>query len=180
MKKPFAEFVSVALLVGILVGAMWFDRANNTAPLLDAVVERVIDGDTLDVLIDNRPVRLRLIGIDAPELSQANGRDVKQFLASLIEGKPVRVALENNDKYGRSLAEVFVTTMDPTSHQQSDTSVNAFLVRTGRAWAYRYQGEVQYSAYGDLEADARAKKRGLWVDSDAVEPWQWRKTQVNQ
>lgn len=46
MKNRLAEFVSVALLVGVLVGAMWFDRANNTAPLLDAVVERVIDGDT--------------------------------------------------------------------------------------------------------------------------------------
>lgn len=180
MKNRLAEFISVALLVGILVGAMWFDRVNNTAPLLDAMVERVIDGDTLDVLIDNRPVRLRLIGIDAPELSQANGRDAQQFLARLIEGQPVRVALEDEDKYGRSLAEVFVTTMDPTSHQQSDLSVNAFLVRTGRAWAYRYQGQVQYSAYGDLEADARAQKRGLWVDSAAIEPWQWRKTQVNQ
>lgn len=120
------------------------------------------------------------MGIDAPELSQADGRDVKQFLASLIEGQPVRVALENEDKYGRSLAEVFMTTMDPTSHQQSDMSVNAILVRTGRAWAYRYQGQVQYSAYGDLEAEARAQKRGLWSSAGAVEPWQWRKTQVNQ
>lgn len=180
MKNRLAEFVWVALLVGILVGAMWFDRANNTAPLLDAVVERVIDGDTLDVLINNQPVRLRLIGIDAPELSQTHGRDVKQFLASLIERQKVQVALENEDKYGRSLAEVFVETMDPTSHQQSDMSVNALLVRTGRAWAYRYQGEVQYSVYGELEANARAHKRGLWSSAGAVEPWQWRKTQVNQ
>lgn len=180
MKNRLAEVVSVILLIGVVIGAMWFDRTNNTAPLVDAVVERVIDGDTIDVLIDQRPVRLRLLGIDAPELSQADGLAVQQFLADFIAGQPVRVALEDEDKYGRSLAEVFFTTIDPDFRQQSELSLNELLVRTGRAWAYRYRGEVQYSSYGDLEAQARAEKRGLWVDETAIEPWQWRQDQDNQ
>lgn len=73
------------LFVGVLVGAMWY-RVNNAAPLAKAVVERVIDGDTIDVLIDQQRMRIRLEGIDAPELSQGNGPLAKQFLASYILG----------------------------------------------------------------------------------------------
>lgn len=180
MKNRLAGFISVLLLVGVVVGAMWFDRINNTVPQVNALVERVIDGDTIDVLIDQQLVRIRLVGIDAPELSQDNGRSVQQFLVSFIQGQEVKIALDSQDKYGRSLAEVFVTTRDPKTLVQSQLSVNEFLVRTGRAWAYRYRGEVQYSGYGQLEADARAEQRGLWVNASAVEPWQWRKTHDNR
>lgn len=179
MKNRLAGVASLVLLVGIVIGALWFDHINNMPPLVDVMVERVIDGDTVDVLIGQKPVRIRLQGIDAPELSQEAGQDAQQFLARFIEGHSVRVALDGQDKYGRSLGELFVITQDPNSHQQSEMSVNAFLVRTGRAWAYRYQGEVQYSSYGDLEAQARVEKRGLWKNANAIEPWQWRQAQSN-
>lgn len=179
MKNRLAGVASLVLLVGIVIGALWFDLINNMSPLVDVMVERVIDGDTVDVLIGQKPVRIRLLGIDAPGLSQDAGQDAQQFLARFIEGHSVRVALDSQDKYGRSLGELFVTRLDPGYRQQSDISVNAFLVRTGRAWAYRYQGEVQYSSYGDLEAQARVEKRGLWSNANAIEPWQWRQAQSN-
>ncbi len=180
MRHYLAKIGSALLLVGVIVGAMWFDCVNNAVPQVHAVVERVIDGDTIDVRLGQQRVRVRLVGIDAPELSQEQGRQVQQYLAGVIQGQPVRIALGDKDKYGRSLGEVFVTTIDPQTQTQSQVSVNALLVRTGRAWAYRYRGEVQYSEYGDFEAEARAAQRGLWSSAGAVEPWQWRKTQANQ
>lgn len=180
MRHYLAKIGSALLLVGVVVGAMWFDRANNTAPTVDAVVERVIDGDTIDVRMGQQRARVRLVGIDAPELSQDQGRKVQAFLAGFIQGQPVRVALGDKDKYGRSLGEVFVTTIDPQTQEQSQVSINAFMVRTGRAWAYRYRGQVQYSEYGNFEAEARRAQRGVWASAGAVEPWQWRKTQANQ
>jgi len=180
MRQYLAKIGSALLLGGVVVGAMWFDRTNNTAPKVDAVVERVIDGDTIDVWMGKQLLRVRLVGIDAPELSQEHGSQAQQYLHKFIQGQPVRVALGGNDKYGRSLGEVFVTTIDPQTQAQSQLSVNAFLVRAGRAWAYQYRGQVQYSEYGDFEAEARAAQRGLWSSAGAVEPWQWRKTQANQ
>ncbi|RZT91066.1 endonuclease YncB(thermonuclease family) [Advenella incenata] len=179
MRNYLVRIGSVLLLVGVVVGAMWVDRTNNTAPLVDAVVERVIDGDTIDVRIDRQLVRIRLVGIDAPELSQDNGASAKQYLASYIQGYSVDIELGNQDKYGRTLGEVYMVTLDPDNKQQSLLSVNELLVRSGHAWAYRYDGDVQDSKYGALETLARSEKRGLWVKAAAVEPWQWRQAQQN-
>lgn len=180
MKNRLAGLSSLVLLLVILVGASWLDRINNTAPLVDALVERVIDGDTVDVLMGQKRVRIRLLGIDAPELSQEAGQGAQQFLVKFIAGhteRTVRVALDGQDKYGRALGELLVMRPDPDSHQEREISVNALLVRSGWAWAYRYRGEIQYSNYGDLEAQARSEKRGLWTKEDALEPWEWRQVQ---
>lgn len=179
MRNYLAKIGSVVLLVGVIVGAMWFDHADNTDPTVNAVVQRIIDGDTIDVLIDNKTVRIRLVGIDAPELSQENGASAKQYLARFIHGYSVDIALGDQDKYGRTLAEVYMPTLDPATRQKSLLSVNELLVRSGHAWAYRYDGKVQDSRYEPLEALARTEKRGLWKNKAAIEPWQWRRSQMN-
>lgn len=179
MRNYLAKIGSVVLLVGVIVGAMWFDRADNNSPVVDAMVQRVIDGDTIDVLIDKNTVRVRLEGIDAPELSQENGAAAKQYLARYIQGYAVDIVLGNRDKYGRTLGDVYMPTLDPATQQTSRISVNELLVQSGHAWAYRYKGEVQDSRYEPLEALARTKKRGLWANSAAVEPWRYRHSQMN-
>ncbi|WP_193087537.1 thermonuclease family protein [Advenella sp. FME57] len=180
MRNYLAKIGSVVLLVGVIVGAMWFDRADNTVPTVNAVVQRVIDGDTIDVLIDKNTVRIRLVGIDAPELSQENGAAAKQYLDQYIQGYSVDVALGNQDKSGRTLGEVYMPTLDPATQKKSRLSVNELLVRSGHAWAYRDDGKVQDSRYEPLESLARTEKRGLWKNGAAVEPWQWRRSQMNE
>lgn len=86
MQHYLAKIGSALLLIGVLVGAMWFDRANITTPVVNAVVERVIDGDTIDVRIDQQPVRFRLVGIDAPELSQKMVARPSNFLSNWFKG----------------------------------------------------------------------------------------------
>jgi endonuclease YncB( thermonuclease family) len=128
----------------------------------------VADGDTLTVLLDQdgqkRPLRIRLYGIDAPEKSQAFGTQAKKALSDLAFGKDLTVTSTGRDRYGRLLAWLAV----------GSTPINAEMVRAGFAWHYRrYAPKEQKLA--DLEADARANRRGLWIDPAPVAPWEFRK-----
>lgn len=79
----------------------------------NAHVERVVDGDTIDVSIDLgfdiwHKVRLRLADIDTPEVSTEKGKLVKKFVIEFLEGKDVVIETTKPDKYGRYLATVFL------------------------------------------------------------------------
>lgn len=96
-----------------------------------AKVERVVDGDTIDVSIDLgfsiwHKVRLRLAGIDTPEVSTEFGKLVRDHVRSALEGQTVTITTTKTDKYGRYLAEVFV----------NENSFNKVLVDIGMAVAY--------------------------------------------
>lgn len=77
-----------------------------------ATVEKVVDGDTVDVDLDlgmriHFKTRLRLEGIDAPEMSTGDGKTVKALLQELLPvGASVTVQTRKPDKYGRALATV--------------------------------------------------------------------------
>lgn len=123
----------------------------------------VLDGDTLDVLVDRQPRRIRLFGVDAPEKSQAFGQRAKQATARLLFGTTVGVIDHGRDRYGRTLGEVFLP---------NGTSLNQRLVEEGFAWHYvKYSSDSRLAA---LEQAARAARRGLWVDSAPVPPWEFR------
>ncbi len=96
-----------------------------------AIVERVIDGDTIDVHIDLgfdiwHSVRLRLAGIDAPERFTEDGKIVTEYVRDILEGQTVIITTTKTDKYGRYLADVIL----------DDTSVSDILVKMGYAVPY--------------------------------------------
>ena len=135
------------------------------AKTLTGKVVRVHDGDTLTLLVaGNQPVKVRLAGIDAPELDQPYGQKAKRALSALAFRKEARVESPGPDKYGRTLGTVFVGAVN----------VNAELVKQGAAWVYRaypFPPELE-----GLEAQAQAAKRGLWalpVDQRCP-PWDFR------
>lgn len=72
----------------------------NAADIQGKVI-RVLDGDTIEILQNKTPVRIRLANIDAPEKKQAYGRWSTDQLKSLIAGQSVRVTYSHNDRYGR-------------------------------------------------------------------------------
>lgn len=126
-----------------------------------AKVVKISDGDTITILQGKQQIKVRLFGIDAPELKQPYGKKSKQFLANLIAGKVVEVEENGKDRYKRILGIVY--------HKGQD--INAQMVENGYAWAY-----VKYSIiYVDQEKTARENKRGLWQSSDPTPPWVWRK-----
>ncbi|MGH6816831.1 MAG: thermonuclease family protein [Hyphomicrobiaceae bacterium] len=127
---------------------------------------RAIDGDTLVV----GGTRVRLKGIDAPELHQVCGRreggswrcglESARALARMIEGRTVVCADHGRDPYGRTLGVCFADRVE----------INAEMVRRGLAWAF-----VRYSrAYVKAEAEARAARRGIW-QGQAVPAWRVRR-----
>ena len=126
-------------------------------------VIRVIDGDTIEVLnYFNQPERIRLAGIDAPELAQPFGREARLKTSELCAGKQVKISSSGKDKYGRTIA--FVTI--------GQISVNKTLLSSGLAWHYSYFDHSPELTR--IEAEARLKHLGLWADKNPVEPWKYR------
>ena len=125
----------------------------------------VLDGDTIEVLHNSHPERIRLSGIDCPEKGQAYGQRAKHAASALVFGKEVTLQTHGKDKYGRILADVFLAT---------GTNVNHELVKEGWCWWYRKYapGDVELER---LEKEARDSKKGLWQDPAPVPPWKWRK-----
>jgi micrococcal nuclease len=128
----------------------------------EAKVIGVHDGDTIKVLVDKKQVSVRLEGIDAPEIGQGFGTKSKTALANLVMNKNVRVKKTGIDKYGRTLAFI----------EYESKNVNAEMVKIGFAWHFKKYSDDKDLA--ELESDARKREVGLWADSDALSPWEYR------
>jgi len=127
-------------------------------------VVKVIDGDTFDMIFEEKKIRVRMFGIDSPERGQAFNVKAKEFTASVIAGKEVSVIIRNKDRYGRFVCDVYL---------DDSTYVNAEIVKAGYAWHFtRYSDDVQFA---ELQEEARDDKRGLWQDSNPVAPWEFRR-----
>ncbi|MDP9897418.1 endonuclease YncB(thermonuclease family) [Variovorax boronicumulans] len=153
---PWARIRKIAAYAALMCAA-----AAAHADFSGTVV-RILDGDTLDVLVDRAPVRVRLAEIDAPEKGQPFDTKARQALADLVFRREVRVTEAGQDRHGRRIGTIFV----------DGTSANRTMVASGMAWAYR--AYLVDRSLIRVEEEARATKRGLWVDSDAQAPWQWR------
>ncbi|CAH3741808.1 Thermonuclease (plasmid) [Escherichia coli] len=136
------------------------------------MVTRILDGDTLEVKDDGELIRIRLVDIDAPEKSQPFGQRAKQKLSELVkDADGVAVSSTGKDRYGRTLAKVYVKKCQPACLAYY---VNAEMVKSGLAWAYRYHGKATSPTMEELESRAKQAKTGLWSLPDAVEPWRYR------
>ena len=164
-RKAGAFFVSSAalLLVPAIAAAVTGPGAND--PAIVTGQGRVVDGDTLDV----GQTRVRLEGIDAPEMAQTCqtatgenwdcGKAAAAFLRAMVQQRDLACDRTGSDLYHRTLATCF----------EDGTDINEAMVRAGMAWAF-----VRYSqAYVAAEADARERKVGVW-QGRAEAPWNFR------
>ncbi|ECC0979195.1 thermonuclease family protein [Salmonella enterica] len=126
-------------------------------------VIRVLDGDTIEVLQDEKPVRIRLANIDAPEKKQAFGHRSTNQLKGLVVAQPVTVTYTQTDRYGRIIGHVFTT---------NGIEANRWMVQSGAAWVYEHYNTDK--ALPALQQEAQQQKRGLWADRQPVPPWVWR------
>ncbi len=137
---------------------MKYRRAILLAALLLTACGRspvkAIDGDTLDVGGE----RIRIFGIDAPEMTQrctnehgfpyACGYEAFLALGKVIRDQHVNCSALSRDTYGRTLARCYVGTLD----------LGEYMVRSGNAVAY-----TRYSlAYRKAEMEAESARRGIW------------------
>lgn len=132
--------------------------------LLGAVVLRVVDGDSLWVRPPGgAPLRLRISGVDAPEICQRHGREARDALASRLQGQKLRVTLQHRDTYDRWLARL----------EGPDGDVGAWLVGQGHAWSMRWQHNP--GPYAVQESAARKARRGLFVEVRPEPPRDFRR-----
>ncbi|KAK8508223.1 hypothetical protein V6N12_019402 [Hibiscus sabdariffa] len=110
-----------------------------------------------------RKYRIRLRGIDAPENAMPYGKEAKQELVKLVNGKCLRVLVYGEDRYGRCVADVYC----------NGIFVQEVMLKKGLAWHYTaYDQRVELATW---EKKARARKVGLWAQSNPEKPWEWRK-----
>jgi micrococcal nuclease len=146
-----------------LLAAALIATSTFGAQLTGQVVD-VHDGNTLTVLVDRTPLKVRIAGIDAPELSQPFGLRSKQSLSDLCLKQPAAVVVSTNDRDGRTVASVSCAGHDVAERQ----------VSSGMAWVYE-QHTPRTSPLYLLEDQAQRTHAGLWVDKQPVAPWIWRR-----
>lgn len=128
----------------------------------------VSDGDTIRVLVNREEIAVRLEGIDAPEARQSFGNQSKQALSQMVFGQEVTVRYTTEDRAGRRVGTILL----------AGDNINAKMIEGGWAWHFKEYGEDQRLT--DLERKAKLAKRGLWVDRNPLEPWEFRARQKRE
>lgn len=123
----------------------------------EATAVRVIDGDTF---VTEQNEKVRLIGINAPELKDVFGYESKEYLIKLIEGKAISLTRDSlssdKDRYGRLLRYAFIDGVD----------VNKKMIQEGFAFAYlTYKFEKQHE-YENEQLKSKGLKKGIWGDAE--------------
>ena len=144
--------VAALLAVPVVAGPEESETHSVTATCI-----KVIDGDTLIVKCDKRQMTVDLEGVDAPELDQPWGKEVRSFVRNMVEGRELKVEIIEAGE-GSGTARVLVAGQD----------LSRLLAERGLAWA---------TAGGGLEGLAEKAKSapcGLWRDAKPVPPWEFR------
>lgn len=142
--------------VGWIVAGAAFAGEN----LLTGKCVKVVDGDTLIIECEHNRRTVNIEGIDAPELDQPWGKQVRSFVRGLVRGE--NVELEILDDTGDTVrARVTVDGID----------LSEMLVSRGLAWVPDDSTDTDLI---ELSAKARELPCGLWVDADPQPPWEFR------
>jgi micrococcal nuclease len=134
------------LLIGAIVGFTQQADTISSVEIIDGDTFRLTNGDTV-----------RLIGIDAPELSQPGGVLSREYLAHLLLGKPITLerGTEDRDNYHRLLRFVYI----------NDLCINEEMIRQGYAEARYLPENPIRDYYLQLEIQAEVTRAGLWSDN---------------
>ena len=163
----------IAILALVLFKTLYLDRAGKIEKdgiILEGPyrVLRVADGDTFTIKKDGKEVKVRLIGVDAPESAAPSysgkentkeGKIAADYLTRLISGKNVYLEydLDTYDQYGRLLAYVYLS--DQT------TMLQEHLLSEGYVHIMTYQPNVKYvEQFLKLEQQARKDGKGFWKE----------------
>jgi len=148
MKRKFWIVILLALIVFLFL-VVKFDRIKDVNILQkktgeELTVNRVIDGDTIEVIINNKKESVRLIGIDAPELTDSSMKgklaiESRDYLKKLIQNKKIRLEAdetqEDRDTYKRLLRYVYL---------DDGTLVNKKMIEAGMAEEYTYKNPYKF------------------------------------
>ena len=160
-------YAAIIAAVALLFGAVAYCFAQDGTYVATCV--RVIDGDTLTVADENQNLhRIRIVGMDAPELAQPYGRAAKAALSELVLHKEVHVVPAGVDKYNRELAVLRQNSVI------GQLDVAETMISNGHAFSW---GGAHYKA----QEYAAAHRLGIWSDLRYQErPWLYRRRMAMQ
>ncbi|OIQ59720.1 thermonuclease precursor [Moorella thermoacetica] len=148
--------------------------AGEAVKVIPAAVTSVADGDTLHVKINGREEKVRLIGVNTPEIShpdlgikeQPYGKEAAAYTQKRLAGRQVYLELDvgERDKYGRLLAYVWLE--KPANGSEAEVRAkmyNAELLLNGYAQVMTVPPNVKYAdLFVKLQKEAREAGKGLW------------------
>jgi len=176
MRRKNVKFITFVSILFIAIIYITHD-INLPERKEDAVtgvpVIRVHDGDTISVIMQGNKEKVRLIGIDAPEIGQRPwGMRAKKYLETLVDASEMKVRIEfdlaRRDKYGRFLAYVWA---------ENGEMLNLLMVRNGYAVLYTIPPNVRYTnELRQSQEEARDMRLGIWKETGLKElPVDYRK-----
>lgn len=141
------------------------NSSSSPVKSYSAKVVKVVDGDTL---ILSNGEKIRLIGVDTPEIAhplkpiQYFAKEAGSFTKKMVEGKKVRLEFDRQErgKYDRLLAYVYL---------KDGTFLNAEIIKQGYGFAYTKFPFKYLEEFKQHEKEAEKNKRGLWRGGGEVE-----------
>lgn len=153
-------------------------RSHASIRTLEGVAKKIVDGDTVTVVTtESTKLRVRLYGIDAPEIRhgrhsrQPYGQDAKRVLEDKVLGRRIILEIHHVDRYNRVVGIIRI----------GSRNINEEMVVEGLAWAYREYLKGPYvSEFIEAERRAREKRLGLWMQYTPQPPWEFRRQSRNR
>lgn len=157
---PNRNMKKITIYIFLLLSFISFSQTFQTGKVV-----AIKDGDTV-IIIDtlNNQYTLRLAEVDCPEKNQPFGTKAKQFTSDQIYLKDIKYTITDKDRYGRSIAMIY--------YDKDDKYLSAEIIKAGMGWHYKRYSKSKELAI--LEDIAKRNKIGLWVDSNPIEPSEWR------
>lgn len=177
VKAKISGFITVLALMGTGCGKP--NSASKTKEgdiwAYQGQVVTCSDGDTCNIRLeeDDAIMKVRLIGIDAPEVThgpgtegQPMGNESRVHINALIKGKNVKVLAINEDRYGRTLGEIYL----------GNKLVNVDMLKQGLAESYIWsEDEINAKSYKSAEYKAKTSELGIWSLNDYESPEDFRR-----
>ena len=131
----------------------------------------VLDGDTITFRETGKPTDksfedIRLSQIDAPERSQAFGRQARESLTALVHGKVLKIDVLGEDRHGRTMGKLRIDGVE----------INLEQIKRGMAWVDVKQAKDP--VYEQAERQARTDHVGLWSEPNPLPPWEYRNLEI--
>lgn len=154
--KRFLTFTLFFLCIGIGLYLIVMPKEKNIEGPYE--VRRISDGDTFVIYKGNKEVKVRMIGIDTPEITSKNGIIAYEMTVDLLKNRYVYLEYDINlyDKYGRSLAYVYLDSL-------GNECVEEILLKQGMAKLLILEPNDKYaSRYEKIENEAKFNNTGFW------------------
>ncbi|MEZ5582455.1 MAG: thermonuclease family protein [Candidatus Competibacteraceae bacterium] len=168
-RKRSSPIIIAVLVIAVFAVSRLLEEPKAPLPAKGAelvcTVSKVSDGDTVTTSCPEGKLSVRVYGIDAPEMGQKPwGDESRRRLQELLPNDPIRLAVQDIDRYNRVVAQLYAGNRD----------VGLEMVRQGHAVVYEQYN--RFPSYRQAQTEAKREQRGVWAAPGAQQtPWEWRK-----